>query len=118
MCGQLLYLYQQWFGENHPILLRGGGLEEWSGDKFDKNLSKRAIDQDQEGQIDQFANNNVHKLLKEDKEGHIHKYTNLRSIFITMYTNWSKRTKTKKAKLKSVQITVVVVENIRIHKLG
>ena len=65
----------------------GGGLEEWSGDKFDRNLSKRAIDQDQEGQIDQFSNNNVHKLLKEDQEGHIHKYTNLRSIFITMYTN-------------------------------
>ena len=77
VCGQIvLHLYQQWFGENHPILLRGGGLEEWSGDKFDRNLSKRAIDQDQEGQIDQFANNNVYKLLKEDQEGHIHKYTN------------------------------------------
>ena len=57
-------------------LVERGGLEEWSGDKFDRNLSKRAIDQDQEGQIDQFSNNNVHKLLKEDQEGHIHKYTN------------------------------------------
>ena len=63
------------WGES-PKLVERGGLEEWSGDKFDRNLSKRAIDQDQEGQIDQFSNNNVHKLLKEDKEGHIHKYTN------------------------------------------
>ena len=63
------------WGES-PKLVERGGLEEWSGDKFDRNLSKRAIDQDQEGQIDQFSNNNVHKLLKEDQEGHIHKYTN------------------------------------------
>ena len=65
------------WGESSKLVERGG-LEEWSGDKFDRNLSKRAIDQDQEGQIDQFSNNNVHKLLKEDQdqEGQIDQFSN------------------------------------------